>query len=573
MSETDDSQQHDPNLLCELEQAGYQLRLYLENNQMECHCDFVRLAEKPEPEREGEAAETEEREPAEDQQDDAVSELAEAEPAAGAAADEDVSPPPVETFPPPLSLPAAELLQLLKRYNVIHNIDFPALYNFCALIEEGREQVSEILARGIEPRTGEDGWFELMVKTSGEAEFAEDERGNVDLRTRHAFTEIEVGQKIGVLHHPHDGYPGVTAHGLPLPAERGRIFSLVAGDGVELKYDGRVAYAEKAGRAILERQVLSVVDQLVISGDVDFKVGNIDFNGFVEIKGDVLDEFEVKATKGIKINGVAGACRIECNGPLEICSMAGKETGEIICHSDLEAGFLNQVKVECYGSVYVKNEIRNSHIKATGCIIVERGSIIGGSCVALKGIEAKVLGSTSGVLTRLTAGVYFPDADRFEYLRERLKATDEQIKRLKHAIGPLEKLQNLDEITQKRLTILTEQWEKLEVEREELGAELAASTKQEQSSVNPKINVGSELLEGVQISLGESSQKFKIERKGPMSIIENTKDGGFRYLSMSPLQKAAAEIENEILTQEAMLAEAAAAADAVGVEEAGQSGD
>lgn len=561
----------DPDLLCEIEQLGYLLSLRLAENQMECRADISLTKEEPElPEPAVESDPSEEETAAKLAAEGGESESLPSKVAAAESdvelesitAREDSTPPP----PPPFLAPA-ELIKLLNRYNIKQGIDFEALYNFCAAVEAGVDQQSVLLATGTEPQTGEDGWFELLVKTSGEeADFAEDEQGNVDLRTRHAFTEIETGQKIGILHQPHEGYPGETVHGLPIPAERGLIYSLIAGDGVELKYDGRVAFAEKEGRALLERQVLSVVDQWVISGDVDLQIGNIEFNGFVEIKGDVLDDFHIKATKGIKVGGVVGACRLESDGTVDVGSMAGKETGEIICHGDLSAGYLNQATVHCYGNVLVKSEIRNSTIKSTGSIIVD-GTIVGGSCVALEGIEAKVLGATSGLATHLTAGIYFPDADRFNFLRESLKQIDIQIKRLKAAIGPLEKLHDLDEIVEKRLAILTEQWEKLEVEKDEYGAELAASTKQEQASTNPKINAGAALLEGVFIVLGDASEKIKIERKGPLTIIENSKEGGFRFLSMSSLPMAAAALESDILEKEAAAAVQAAADEAAALEE------
>lgn len=567
---TENDSQNDPgqnvDLLCTIEEPGYRLRLHLENDQMECLADFQPIF--PEAD-----LELEEDPPSESADDPAKAEAGEipesgnqekpAEPSPAEPLPEETEPI-IEEEPllPPVISPA-ELIQLLHRHNIKEGIDFTALYQFCALAEERREQQDVLLAKGREPVTGKDGWFELVVKTTGEeAEFQEDEHGNVDLRTRHAFTEIKAGQKIGVLHPPQEGVPGQTVHGLPIPAERGRFYSLVAGEGVELKYDGRFAFAAKDGRALLERQVLTVVDQLVVSGDLDLKIGNIEFNGFVEVKGDVLDDFHIKASKGIKVAGVVGACKLKSDGPVVIGSVAGKERGQISCSGELVAGFLNQANVHCYGDVLVTNEIRNSVVKATGKIIVERGSIIGGSCVALEGIEAKILGATSGTATLLRAGVYFPDVERFDFLHQELQRVDSQIGRLKAAIGPLERLCDLDSATEKRLSILTEQWEKLEVERDALKAELAASTKQEQKTSNPKINAGSKLMEGVTIQLGNSSEKFKMERNGPLSIIENTKKGGFRFLGMTSLQKSAEELEQEVIEEEeAALAFALAAAE------------
>lgn len=446
-----------------------------------------------------------------------------------------------------------EILWFLQQNGIVQGIDHAALYDFCALLDIGQTPEPTLLARGIPPVTGDDGWFELTVKVSGEApEFTEDARGRKDLRTLNAYSEIEPEQKLGMVHPPRAGSPGMTVQGLPIPADHGQPYELRAGEGVTLKYDNRIAFAAKAGRALLEKQTLSVVDQLLIPGDIDLSIGNVDFHGFVEVRGEVPDDFDVRAGQGMKIQGPIGACHIESAGSVEIISMAGKEVGRIICQGDLRANYLNQVTVICYGDVLVSHEIRNCRIKATGRVSVERGAIIGGDCVALKGIEAKNLGTGSGQVTRLTAGVYFPDADRFAYLRERLKNLERQIVSL---LKGLESLQNYlrkhpaaGETAYRREKILNQQLSRAKDERCRLTAESKASTPQHFPTQNAKINVHATLREGVVISLGKTSQEIKIERRGPLSIIENTRDGGLRFLSLSPIQVSAEQLEEDFLS-------------------------
>jgi uncharacterized protein len=447
-----------------------------------------------------------------------------------------------------------DIFWFLQQNNIIQTIDYAAVYDFCAAIEMGLEPEATILAIGVEPVRGADGWFELTVKTSGEeAEFEEDEEGNVDLRNLHAYSEIETGQKLGIVHPPKEGIPGINVLGLPVPAERGKDFELIAGEGVTLKFDDRVAFAEKSGRALLDKQTLSVVDQLVIPGDVDLSVGNINFNGFVEVKGEVPDGFDIKATKGVSIAGVVGACHIESAGSVDISSVAGKEIGRIICHGDLHANYLNQVTVLCYGNVYVTREIRNSQIKSTAKIVVKQGSIIGGKCTAMEGIEAKTLGTSSGQKTQLVAGIYFPDADRFEYLHDQLSKINQQIHSINEALRPLklflQKKKGDAETAKLRLLVLTEKLLKLQEERDRLDAEISASTPQEVGTTNPKINILSELKEGCFITLGKTTTEIKIGLSGPMSIIENTRDGGLRYLTLSPMQVMAKQLEEEIIAE------------------------
>jgi len=440
----------------------------------------------------------------------------------------------------------------LNNVGIIETINHAAVYDFCATLDLGMTPDALVLAKGVAPVPGCNGWFELLVKTSGEdACFEEDEQGNVDLRNRHAYSEIEPGQKLGLVHPPQDGIAGVDVLGLPVPAPPGEPFVLTAGEGVLLKYEDRVAFAAKSGRALFEKGKLSVVDLLVVPGNVDLNVGDIDFYGFVDIKGDVPDEFDIKATKGIKISGAVGACRIESGGTIEITSMAGKDVGQIICHGDLYVGYLNQVKVSCFGHVSVINEIRNCVVKATGQVMVERGAIIGGRCIAMDGIETKDLGTRSGLKTHIIAGVYFPDSDRFDYLRDQLKNIHQQIESINLALGPLRahltRGNDNAAAAETRLAILNEKLDKLYADKNNFTAEMKASRPQVFSSMNPKINIRGVLKEGVVLTLGQTTKEIKIGRTGPMSIIENTRDGGLRYLSLTQMPVKAVAIEEEII--------------------------
>ncbi len=528
----------DPKLLFVEENSRFKLSFRLGNEQMECLAGIEIFSEKTPPTEDSSPIEADE---------SVVSDEEIDEKHAGKSAAIIPNTEPIITPP--------DLFWFLQQNNIIQTIDYSAVYGFCAEIEMGLTPEPTILAKGVEPVSGADGWFELTVKVSGEeTEFEEDEEGNIDLRNLNAYSEIEPDQKLGTVHPPQNGIPGISVQGLPVPAERGKPFELIAGEGVTLRYEDRVAFAEKSGRALFEKQIISVVDQLVVAGDLNLSIGNIDFHGFVEIKGDVPNDFDIKTTKGIKVAGHIGDCNIESDGSIEMTSMAGKETGQITCYGDLHANFLNQVAVVCHGDVYVTNEIRNSVIKSTGKVTVERGAIIGGSCTAMDGIEAKDLGTSSGQKTRVVAGVYFPDADRFDYLREQLKNINQQIESINAALGPLKQhLKKDDDIAaaaEVRLSVLNEQLDKLHEEKNNFSAEINASKPQSFSSQNPKINILKSLKEGVLITLGDTTEEIKIERTGPMSIIENSSDRCLRYLSLSPIQVAAAQIEEKILAEE-----------------------
>lgn len=169
----------------------------------------------------------------------------------------------------------------------------------------------------------------------------------------------------------------------------------------------------------------------------------------------------------------------------------------------------------------------------------------------MQGIETRTAGTGSGLKTRLIAGVYFPDVDRFEFLRQRLLSVNRQIKSLDQGLTPLEKYvkrhPEAGDVTLKRLQILRDKMAQLNADKERLSAEVTASTPQQFNSQNPKINIHSTLLEGVSLVLGNSTEEIRQKRSGPLSIIENTEDGGLRYLSLSPLHVRACMIEQDLL--------------------------
>ncbi len=454
-----------------------------------------------------------------------------------------------------ISLNPVQLIQLLHQHQVSRNIDEDAVKEFCATVDLQQKPSPAVVARGIDPQPGADGWFELLVKTSGEEqEFIPDSKGRVDLKRLNAFTEIEAEQKLGVIHPPEPGIPGYTVHGLEVKGPAGSPRTINAGEGVVLKYGGRMAFSTRAGRALFDNNTLTVVDQLVIPGNVDLNVGHIDFNGFVEIKGDVLDDFDVRSTRGIKISGHVGACHIESEGSIELGAMAGREIGHIFCQGNLHARYLNQVTVVCYGDVVLTNEIRNSHVRSAGHIVVERGGIIGGEIIALKGVAAVTIGAVSGQKTRITAGVYFPDVERSEYISRQLNSIEEQIRSINGAIRPL--MQHLRKGSQfidtarARLQILNDKLDALYHQKAAFSAEVMTSQPLEIEDKNPKINIQKVLRDGVVIALGRVKEEIKFDRQGPLSIIENTRDGGLRFLSLTALPVSAAEIEQEEIALE-----------------------
>lgn len=443
-----------------------------------------------------------------------------------------------------------EMSIILSRLEITDTVSQKQLKLFCSRAAEGKNPQNMLLAEGLEPVAGKDGWFELCVSVGEEkAPLEEDEHGRIDYKAVQTFTNVEPGQLLGKIHPPTKGEKGFTITGAPIPPKDGQVVKLVGGAGVRFSDDGSEVYAEAAGRVVYENDKIAIAEEFVISGDVDLSVGNISFNGFVEIKGDVLDDFNIIASKGISVGGTVGACRLESDGPVTIGSMNGLGLGKVICKGNLEARYLNHATVECYGDVIIASEIRNSTVKSTGTVTIQQGNITGGQTIALEGIEAKIIGATSGLKTYVCSGVYFPETDRLAYLRDRKTTITYQRKRIGESLQaleqkPLDKMRSmLRSAIEMRIETLSNRKAAIEEEYERVTEELGEFQAEEHPTANPKINALGALKEGVIISLGDATEVNKLERRGPLSLIENTDKGGIRYLSYSPLSIAAAEDE------------------------------
>lgn len=433
------------------------------------------------------------------------------------------------------------LTDMLQDSGVCHGLLPGAIATFCQSACQGRAQEKVLLAEGTRPLPGPDGWIEFYTRVSSkEIQLdTEDERGAIDLRNLNFFSNVEPEDPIGLLHPPQNGEPGTTVTGLPGRPLLGKPLVITAGAGVRVEKEGSKFVATMSGRVVYEGSSLAVSEEYTVSGDVNFEVGSIRFFGVVDVRGDVLDEFDISATKGITVGGAVGACHLESAGNIILGSMSGKGSGTIKCGGDLVARFLNDVTVECEGNVIVGSEIRNSVIKAGGYISAENGQIFGGKCVALAGIEGKILGSYLGVRTKLTSGVYFRELDRIKYLQQRQQSVLEQIKRISDTLGPLQHTTAstaLAEAIKKRIEVLGSRLEELNREAEGVAAELAEAKPQARPGAEARINVRSTLEEGVVLCLGEVVEDVRVGLNGPLSITVNASGDGLSFDPLASLQ-------------------------------------
>lgn len=296
-----------------------------------------------------------------------------------------------------------------------------------------------LVAEGIAPEKGEDSIVKMYELKEVKPELKED--GKVDYYELSLINRVKVGDWLGERIDPTSGVSGRTVRGKVIEAASGKKYLLEYDkSSVKEEYNNGVTtlYSLKNGAVHYEGNRISVSSHLEIPGDVDFKVGNINFDGYVTVRGTVEDNFMVEATKDIEILGEFGIGSVReiksSGGSISIKGgIAGKNKAVIKCKGNLYTKFVSDATIICEGSVYIGLYCINSNIVAKEVIIDSpKGQIIGGKIQAEIKVVSSIIGSASENKTIISVKGF----NRVE-LKENLEAIINEIENLKNEMERL----------------------------------------------------------------------------------------------------------------------------------------
>jgi uncharacterized protein (DUF342 family) len=290
-----------------------------------------------------------------------------------------------------------------------------------------------LVAEGNWPVNGDDSRIRMYELKEAKPEVKED--GNVDHYELNLINRVAVGDWLGEKTDPTEGFPGKTV--------KGSILMPVPGKDLPLFYDRntvREVYREGLttlfsmanGAVHYDGEKIGVSNHLEIKGNIDFKTGNIDFDGFLTVKGTVEDSFSVAASKDIEIlgdYGIGGVKDINSNGGSIFIKggIAGNNKAVIRSKKNIYTKFVADATIICDGSLHIGFYCLNSNIKAKEVILDSpKGQIIGGNIEA----EIRVIASTIGSASEKRTVITVTGFDRRQ-LKQSLENTIEAVEALK----------------------------------------------------------------------------------------------------------------------------------------------
>ncbi len=420
--------------------------------------------------------------------------------------------------------------QELYANNVVSGIDNHAIDFIVSSFNEQHKPIADFMvARGTPPKKGLDGSIAYTFDLVEGPCFKEKEDGSIDIRETNIIQNVKEETEIATITPHNDPVPGKDVYGKVINPPAVTKVSLRAGNQVRASEDGLHYFAVASGRPIIESdksgQKLSINEVFTVSGDLSLSVGNIDFDGVVEIHGDVEDGFTVKASKSIIIHGLVGASNFEAGVDITInggCN--GKNESTISAGGDIETKYINDAHITARGNLTVKNEIVNSTILSLGRVTVLAGSIRGGKIFAKKGIESYDIGSEIGLKTTLIPGDDFELTEKINTIDESIIEKNSEIEKINKRLAPLlskkELLPKLPAEQREKIKETISYSKQLRQEKDSLNNTKNSLIEQAMQDALPEVIANHNIYQGTLLKIGKSRREISSQLQGPLRLYE-----------------------------------------------------
>ena len=299
-------------------------------------------------------------------------------------------------------LSVEEMVRDLRFREITFGIQTENLQHFFA----AREYCKDIIAaKGKEIVYGKDAKIDYYFNTDIHARPTVREDGSVDFFNLNAINNCTENMLLAQITPEIKGESGRNVKGevLEAPAVKAAYFRY--NRNCETSEDKLQLFAKVNGHVTLVDGMVFVSDVYEVE-DVDNSTGNIDYEGSVQINGNVLSNFTVRAKGNVIVSGVVEGATIVADGNIIITrGMNGMNKGVLSAGGNIIAKFLENSTVEADG--YVQTEsILHSNVRAGKYVEVngKRGFITGGHVAATESLTVKTLGSTMGATTIVEVG-------------------------------------------------------------------------------------------------------------------------------------------------------------------------
>ncbi len=383
-----------------------------------------------------------------------------------------------------------DITRALREHDVKQGISQEAISR---LINDKNYFVDVLVAEGKEAVKGEDGFFTFNFKKEYKPTPKILPNGSVDYKGMELFETVDKGDVIVTYTPPTAGDFGYDVLGNLVTPEKGKELPEIRGKGFHVSEDKTEYIADLKG--IIEwtqDEKIEIRNVYNVEGSVDVSTGNINFDGDVNVMGNVDPDFMITASGNVVVEGSCEGCSIYAGQDILIKGgCQGRNVTEINAGGAIIGQFFESCKLRATGDItctYMLNcdTLTEGYLKVAG----RRGVIIGGHTTAKTGLECFGLGNVAETKTVVDVGVGEGDTKAYTEILNKCGKVEKDIETLESGIEKImmmeEKNEKVLELYDKLSGALVTQRTELEELREEKEIAVAKMTKQRVAQIDVK---------------------------------------------------------------------------------------
>ncbi|MBR4904554.1 MAG: DUF342 domain-containing protein [Selenomonadaceae bacterium] len=348
-------------------------------------------------------------------------------------------------------LPTKEMVMAaLTEAGVVYGIDEDA-------VDRGIQSLTPfVAAEGLPPVNGENAYIDRKFNLGIQGRPVVDEFDKVDYKDLNLFVLAKENQTLAIRVPQTKGTNGKNVLGDLVHAQNGRPIPMPEGRNTKVVGEHRLI-ATANGQIIDKGSRISVDPRLTIKGSVGVSTGDVEFDGTVQIGGNVEQGFKVKATGDIEIKGSVNGAEVTGRNVYISGGITGADRVKVFAENDVRTAFAENALIEAGNDVYISDIAYHSQIRAGKRIIMEdkHGQITGGHVVAGEEINVKIIGNDAFVVTRVSVGVDPTLQKEYQDLKKSYKESKRRLTQINQTLNTLSKI-DINKLPQARVDMITQ---------------------------------------------------------------------------------------------------------------------
>ena len=318
--------------------------------------------------------------------------------------------------------------------------------NISSMINEKKYFIPIDISIGQAPIDGYDAELTYNFNTEISSKPQINDDGTVDFHKLDLINKVNEGDVVAQIKPEDPGKPGMDVHGSVIKPKKVYRKTFKYSKNLRVSEDGLKLISLVTGHVSLQDEKIFVSDEYEIATDVNNGTGDIDFDGNVHIRGNVLAGFKVKAGGNIVVDGVVEGAEITAGGDIILQrGIQGMNKGVLTAGGNIASNFIENATVKA-GKDIDTDAIMHSKVTARGNIEVHgrNGYLIGGYVRAGNMITAKTIGSEMGTNTIVGVGTDPELVMQTDNLKKQITKSAKDKEQLSQVITMLRKKQELE---------------------------------------------------------------------------------------------------------------------------------